>query len=273
MIFATVFLYAVCFAQDASKVKSALYVPDPLPGLEPKLHGTFEPATGVLADRVTYGTQYGMRIPAIVYRPKRSGVKRPAFIVVNGHGGDKYSWYPYWTGVSFARMGAIVLTYDPIGEGERHIQHKSGTRAHDRTVPPPEMARRMGGLMITDISQAVSYLSQREDVDAKRIAAGGYSMGSFILSLACAVETRLRACVLVGGGYLDGPGGYWDSSPKLMCQSIPYKSMQFLGDRPAAIFALQAQHAATFIFNGTADETVDIPHHGEEFFATCATGP
>ena len=266
MLSALILLYSSCLAQDASKIKSALYVPDPLPILDPKLHGTFEPAPGVLADRITYGTEYGMRVPAIVYRPKKSGANRPAFIVVNGHGGDKYSWYAYWTGVSFARLGAVVLTYDPIGEGERNVQHQSGTRAHDRFVPPEEMGRRMGGFMIADISQAVSYLSQREDVDPKRIAAGGYSMGSFVLALACAVETRLKACVLVGGGNLDGPGGYWDSSTKRMCQSIPYQSLQFLEDRPAAIFALHAQHAATLIYNGSADETVDIVNHGEEFF-------
>jgi dienelactone hydrolase len=266
MLFATSVLLGLCLAQEASKIKSALYVPDPLPALEPQILGTFEPAAGVLADRVTYGTEFGMRVPAIVYRPKKSGTGRPGFIVVNGHGGDKYSWYAYWTGIAFARLGAVVLTYDPIGEGERNAQHKSGTRAHDKYVPPPEMGRRMGGLMIADISQAVSYLSQRGDVDPTRIAAGGYSMGSFILALACAVETRLKACVLVGGGNLDGPGGYWDSSSKQMCQSIPYKSLQFLGDRPAAIFALQARHAATLIYNGSADETVDIPHHGEDFF-------
>ena len=118
MLSALILLYSSCLAQDASKIKSALYVPDPLPVLDPKLHGTFEPAPEVLADRITYGTEYGMRVPAIVYRPKKSGTNRPAFIVVNGHGGDKYSWYAYWTGVSFARVGAIVLTYDPIGEGE-----------------------------------------------------------------------------------------------------------------------------------------------------------
>lgn len=266
MRFAIVLLCNSCFAQDAEKIKAALFVSDPLPTLNATLHGTFEPAQGVLADKVTYGTQYGLRVPAMVYRPKRSGPRYPAFIVVNGHGGDKYSWYAYWTGIAFARMGAVVLTYDPIGEGERHIQHKSGTRAHDRFVPPPEMGRRMGGFMITDISQAVSYLSQRGDVDATRIAAGGYSMGSFVLSLACAVETRLKACVLVGGGNLDGPGGYWDSSPKQMCQSLPYKALAFLGDRPASIYALQARHAATFVYNGSGDDTVDIVHHGEAFF-------
>ena len=66
------------------------------------------------------------------------------------------------------------------------------------------MDRRMGGLMMTDVMQAVSYLSQRPEVDPDRICAMGYSMGSFVLSLAGAVETRLHAVVLVGGGNLDG---------------------------------------------------------------------
>ncbi len=47
----------------------------------------------------------------------------------------------------------------------------------------------------------------------------GYSLGSFLVSLAGAIDTRLHACVMVGGGNLDGPGEYWDRS-KPMCQGI-----------------------------------------------------
>ena len=38
---------------------------NPLPALDAKTHGRFEAAPGVIAERVTYGTQFGMRIPAI----------------------------------------------------------------------------------------------------------------------------------------------------------------------------------------------------------------
>jgi hypothetical protein len=62
-------------------------------------------------------------VPSIVYHPKDMSVKRPAVIVVNGHGGDKYSWYSVYAGVLFARAGAVVPTYDPVGEGERNAQH------------------------------------------------------------------------------------------------------------------------------------------------------
>jgi hypothetical protein len=118
------------------------------------------------------------------------------------------------------------------------------------------MGRRMSGLMINDIRQAVSYLSQRSEVDPGRIAAVGYSMGSFVLGITCAIETRLHSCVLVGGGNLDGPGGYWDRSNHIMCQAIPYKSLMFLGDRGAVLYHLHALRGGTFIFNGTADGVV-----------------
>ncbi len=253
--------------EDRRKIKSTLFVPDPLPPLETETYGEFEPAPGVVAERVSYATGYGLRVPAIVYRPRqRPAGGMPGMVVVNGHGGDKYSWYAFYTGILYARAGAAVLTYDPIGEGERNAQRKDGTRQHDRKVDPPEMARRMGGLMITDVMQAVSYLEHRPDVDPKRLAAVGYSMGSFVLGLACALDTRLNSCVLAGGGDLDGPGGYWDSSSKLMCQAIPYRSLQFLGDRPAVLYDLHAARGHTLIINGSADDVVGITKLPPDFW-------
>jgi hypothetical protein len=156
------------------------------------------------------------------------------------------------------------LTYDPVGEGERNAERKSGTRAHDK-MEGPDLARRLAGLMMIDVMQAISYLSQRPEVDGRRIAAMGYSMGSFVLCLTCATERRLKACVLAGGGNLDGPGGYWDNS-KPMCQGIPYQSLMFLGDRPAVIYALHASHGATLIYNGLEDTVVAIPKYGVQSF-------
>lgn len=251
----------------AARIRSTLFVPDPLPQLAVEKYGQFEPEPDVVAERVSYATAYGLRVPAIVYRPKKvPRGKMPGMVVVNGHGGDKFTWYAYYAGVLYARAGAAVLTYDPIGEGERNVQRKDGSRQHDRDVDPPEMGRRMGGLMMTDVMQAVSYLSSRPDVDPKRIAAVGYSMGSFVLGLACAVETRLNACVLAGGGNLDGPGGYWDSSSKRMCQGIPYQSLMFLGDRGAVLYNLHAQRGGTLIINGSADDVVSMPKTGPPFF-------
>lgn len=254
--------------QTRRQIENTLHVPDPLPALNAKSYGQFTPAPGVAADRVSYGTDYGLRVPAIVYHAAGATISRhPALIVVNGHGGDKSSWYAYWTGILYARAGALVLTYDPIGEYERNRDRRSRTSQHDQYIPPDDMGRRMGGLMVTDIMQAANYLAHRPDVDPKRIAVLGFSMGSFISSLACAVDTQVYACVLDGGGDLDGPGGYWDSSGKRMCQAIPYRSLAFLGDRGAVIFALNAKRGPTLVYNGSTDTVVDIPHHGPDFFA------
>jgi hypothetical protein len=85
--------------------------------------------------------------------------------------------------------------------------------------------------------------------------------------LSRALQIRIHALLLVGGGDLDGPGGYWESSHAVMCQSGPYKALAFLGDRPAVLFTLNARRGDTFILNGTNDTVVDIPHHGPDFFA------
>ena len=249
------------------RIAQTLHVPDPLPKLSEKMYGHFLPAKDVAADRVSFGTDYRLRVPAIVYHQAGATIaQHPALIIVNGHGGDKSSAYAYQAGILYARAGAIVLTYDPIGEFERNWQKSSGTRQHDTVLTPDDMSRRLAGLMIADILQAARYLAGRTDVDPKNIAVIGYSMGSFISSIACALDTSIHVCVLVGGGDLDGPDGYWDSSAP-MCQGIPYRSLSFLGDRGPVIYALNAKRGYTLVYNGSADTVVDIPNHGADFFA------
>ncbi|HZT72970.1 MAG TPA: acetylxylan esterase [Terriglobales bacterium] len=251
-----------------ARIRATFYVPSPLPPLGIEVRSRFRPAPGVEAERITYGTEFGMRVPAILYLPDPAPRAMPGLVIVAGHGGDKYSWYSYYAGMLYARAGAAVLTYDTIGEGERNAERKSGANAHDHwLLPEPQMARRLAGLMLTDAMQGARVLRHRAGVDPGRIAIAGYSMGSFVESLACAVDPRFHACVAAGGGDLDGRGGYWDShSNKPMCQEIPYRSLDFLGDRGAVLYALQASHAASLVFNGAEDRVVQIPTHGAPFF-------
>jgi dienelactone hydrolase len=248
------------------QIERTLHVSRPLPNLQAKTYGKIAVVPDVEAERVSYSTAYDLRVPALVYREKGPTIaKHPALVIVNGHNGDKSSWYAYWAGILYARAGAVVLTYDPIGEFERNRNRQSKSSQHDSYIAPDDVSRRLSGLMITDTMQAVSYLSSRSDVDPKRIAVLGYSMGSFVSSLACALDTRVKACILAAGGDLDGPDGYWDKSNK-MCQGIPYKSLAFLGDRGAAIYALNAKRGPTLVMNGEKDDVVDIVHHGRDWF-------
>ena len=253
----------------------ALFIDTPLPPLAPKTFGPPIQATpNVRVEHVTFATQYGQRVPAIVYIPTHAH-HAPAIVVVNGHGGDKSSWYAVYTGLMYASAGAVVVTYDPIGEFERSIHKSSETNEHDVLIPGMTHTERVGGLMIEDAQQALRYAASRPEVDPTRIALVGYSMGSFHAILAAALAgpqlPKIRALVLSGGGNLDGPNQYWDSNPKPNCQSGPYEALNFLGDRGAVLYALRARSGPTLILNGTEDSLITKFNEQEPFFVELRT--
>lgn len=257
-------------------IRTALFIPKSLPRLDTKTYGSFVAMPGVKVERVSYATADGMIVPAIVYSPDPATTaahgRLPGIVIVNGHGGDKYSWYAMYSGMLFAKAGAVVVTYDPIGEGERNVDKRSRTGVHDAWVSPPaglprtDWGQRLGGLMQVDVMQAVSYLLSRRDVDPARIGVAGYSMGGFIVGITGAIDTRIHAVVISGGGVYDGPGGYFDANP-LPCQMPPYKALLPLGDRGAVLYALNAERGPLLVMNGSADTVMDIAHHPPGWFA------
>jgi dienelactone hydrolase len=259
------------FTRLRHQATSALFIDNPLPPLNPHTFATEPAAPGVHIEHVTFATQYGMRVPAIVYVPDHIASKAPAIVVVCGHGGDKSSWYSVYTGMLYATAGAVVITYDPIGEFERSSTRASETNEHDRPIPGLTHVERVGGLMIEDVLQATRYAASRRDVDPARIAIVGYSTGSFQAIIASAIASpqlpRIRAVVLSGGGNLDGPNQYWDTNPKPNCQSGPYKALNFLGDRGAMLYAMRAQSGPTLVLNGTQDSLITKFNEQEPFFA------
>jgi dienelactone hydrolase len=245
---------------------AALFLPKTMPVVAARNFGSFVPMPGVVAHRVTYGTQYGGRVTAVVYGPEHAHGKLPAVVVVAGHGGSKSTWYEVYAGLLYASAGAMVVTYDPVGEEERNSLHLSDGRAHDTVLPGLESPARLGGAMIGDVMSAVSYATSLPEVDPKRIAVLGYSMGSFHAAIAAGLDPRIRALVLSGGGDLDGNGGSWDSSSKIMCQGGPYQALSFLPDKGAILYALHQRAGETLILNGMEDNLVAVPHHGASFF-------
>ncbi len=103
----------------------------------------------------------------------------------------------------------MVVTYDPIGEGERNIDRKSQARSHDVWIAPErtklgeEWGLRLAGLMQVDLMQAVSYLAGQPEVDANRIAVLSFSMGAFVGGITGAIDPAIHAVLLSGGGVFD----------------------------------------------------------------------
>ena len=258
-------------AQWRAAIRQELFVPEKLPALDAKVWSTFSPMPGVVAARVTYATANGMRVPAVVYRPDPSLLhgrgKLPGIVIVNGHGGDKFSWYSFYSGLLFARAGAVVVTYDPLGEGERNskLESRGFPSPHDTVVDLPHWGQRLAGLMQTDLMQAVSYLAAQPDVDATRIGVAGYSMGSFVAGITGAIDARIHAVLLSGGGVYDGTHEYFDSG-LLPCQAPPYQALGTLGDRGAILYALNADRGPMLVMNGDADTVMKMADHPPAWF-------
>jgi hypothetical protein len=120
--------------------------------------------------------------------------------------------------------------------------------------------------MQVDEMQAVSYLRSRSDVEATRIATVGYSMGAFISGITGAIDTRIHAVLLSGGGTFDGTHEYFDTGT-LPCQSAPYRALGVLGDRGAILYTLNADRGPMFVMNGDADTVMKMSDHPPAWFA------
>lgn len=172
-----------------TQIKQSLQIPDPLPNLRDKSYGQFPVTHDISADRISYQTADNLRVPAIVYHSAGATVvQHPALVIVNAQNGDKSSPSAYWAGILYARAGAVVLTYDPIGQYERNANRQSG----NQLIVPDALSQQMNGVAVTDILQAVEYLKSRKDVDPKNIAILSFSKAS----LACALDPTIRACVV-----------------------------------------------------------------------------
>src|SRR5258708_33485799 len=102
------------------RILANFFVPTPLPALEAKTHRQFKPASGVRAEAVSYATEFGTRVSAILYLPDPlpKGGKIPALVVIDRHGRGKNVWYSYYTRITYARTGASALTQHPPGDAQ-----------------------------------------------------------------------------------------------------------------------------------------------------------
>ena len=279
------------FGRWRAQIREALFLPRTLPALEPKVWGSFEAMPGVVAERVTFATGApsgeGMLVTAVVYRPEKVKGKLPGIVIVSGDGGDKFSWYAVYSGLLFARMGAEVVTYDPLGEGERNTARTSGMRLVDKVPETPAgmdagrfrevWGQRLAGQMVEDLGQAVNLLRSRPEVDGRRIAVVGYGSGAFVAGLAGAVwsgkdEERVKAVVLDGGGIFDdaSDGGKSLDTSERAYEAAAWRALLALGPDPdrrgAVVYALNAERGAMLVENGSQDTQVDVPHRGPEWF-------
>ncbi len=170
--------------------------------LNPATVITFQ-ADGFRMEKVLFYSQPNFPITAILYLPDKHPGKLPAIVIAPGHGATgKASDYSFAS--LFARNGFVVLSYDPIGQGER-LQYPDPSHPGQSLAARPTGEHAEASLQPTLIGdafaryelwdgiRAVDYLQTRYEVDPNRIGAFGCSGGGTITALLGAIDTRVKA--------------------------------------------------------------------------------
>jgi cephalosporin-C deacetylase-like acetyl esterase len=189
--------------------------------LNAKVVGTTQ-MDGYRIEKVLYESQPNFYVTALLYVPDagvdRSGagtnnVKFPAIVMAPGHASSGKAG-DFAMAALFARNGFAVLSYDPIGQGER-LQYldpnKLTAMSAGDPYPGASLASRAtgehgeAGLQPTLIGDAVAryfgwdgiravdYLVSRPEVDAEKIGAFGCSGGGAMTALLGAADKRVKA--------------------------------------------------------------------------------
>ena len=164
---------------------------------------------GYRVEKVVYESRPGFPVSANVYIPSGTppfpGVLFQMGHTENGKAGDSYQCACQ----GLARLGFLVLAFDPMGQGER-IDYPDETGRHSRlgsadeehTFPARQMllvGRNCSALQLWDAIRSLDYLASHPAVDPARLASTGQSGGATLTMLLAAVDDRLSTAAVFSG--------------------------------------------------------------------------
>ncbi|GAB4351506.1 MAG: hypothetical protein Kow0099_35550 [Candidatus Abyssubacteria bacterium] len=143
----------------------------------------------------------GARLSGIVYIPDAPSPdgRMPGIVLCHGFTGIKETILPQYA-ESFREAGMVALTFDYRGFGESDGQR----------------GRLLWQEQAADIRNAVTYLSNRDEVNPDRIGLWGTSYGGALAPYAFALDERVKACV----GQLGFSDGYKAAAARLPAEQI-----------------------------------------------------
>lgn len=165
---------------------------------------------GYKVEKVLYESRPELLIPGNLYIPTTGKPPYPGVLFQLGHSlnGKAYDSYQRCC-QALARLGYLVLSFDPMGQGERTYYPNatlSRTRlrsADDEHTLPGKQMLLLGDtssrFQVWDAIRSLDYLSAHPLVDAARIASVGQSGGATLTMLLAAVDDRLAAAVECSG--------------------------------------------------------------------------
>ncbi len=151
---------------------------------------------GIVAEKVVFESLPGYKVPAVVLRPKKTSGRLPAVLYCCGHipNGFRYEAYQKLM-LNLVKKGFIVMTFDPIGQGERHMtKFEAATHEHSYAGAQAFALGFSPALyFINDGIRAIDYLQSRRDVDPARIGVTGRSGGGTQAAYIGACDERVAA--------------------------------------------------------------------------------
>ena len=247
-------------------------------------------ADGFRIEKVLFDSQPGFPVTALLYIPDGtpSDRKLPAILITPGHGpAGKAS--DYNSAALFARNGFIVLSYDPIGQGER-LQYPDPanpavslatrpTGEHgEASLQPMLIGDTFSRYVLWDAMRGIDYLSQLPAVDPHRIGAFGCSGGGAITALAGALDTRIAAigvaCYTTSFDTLlpaIGPQDGEQSIPRFIASGLDFPDwIELSAPRPYAVIAT---YADMFPFAGARASMIEARRFYSLFDPASAGSP
>jgi cephalosporin-C deacetylase-like acetyl esterase len=216
-------------------------------------------ADGFRIEKILYESQTNFRVTALLYlpdaKPGTPQKKLPAIVVAPGHGfTGKATDYTFAS--TFARNGFAVLSYDPIGQGER-IQYpdpadptktllKAATGEHGEAgLQPTLIGDALARTFAWDGIRAVDYLLSRPEINPNSIGAFGCSGGGTMTALLGALDPRVHAvavaCYLTSFDTILpalGPQDSEQSTPNFIASGLDFPDwVELAAPRPYAIIS------------------------------------
>ena len=201
--------------------------------LNPRKTGQFE-RSGYRLEKVVYESRPGLFVTANLYVPTTGKPPYPGILFQMGHSGLGKAYPSYQKCCQgLARLGYVVLAFDPMGQGERIAYlNASGTGTRlpsideEHSVPGKQLlllGDTASRYQLWDAIRSLDYLASLPYVDPQRLASAGQSGGATLTMLLACADSRLAAAAVCSGNTenvacanFDPPGSTDDAEQDLI---------------------------------------------------------
>lgn len=180
------------------KVQNCFHAPAEKVPLNARVTGTLE-FPDFTMEKVLFQSRADFTVSANFLLPKNRQGKLPAILFLCGHCDEGKAYTVYQTAMQgLVKCGFAVLTFDPIGQGER----RQFDWYKERSFNPTEQHNLIGKQLLPvgedlfswnvwDAKCALDYLESREEIDPKRIGCHGNSGGGTMTIWLTALDERI----------------------------------------------------------------------------------